>query len=324
MATAEPSCDICLKLHVTKSASVWCSESKEATCEDCKQRHRIQKATKNHETIPIEDYQELPLYITNIKLECEDHNQKLDFYCSFHSEPCCTRCVSEKHKDCREIKPLPEVADGVKSSAALSDLQDRVSDMSQVIGQLIQEKIDNKSNLQSTTIIDEVEHVRKAVNKHLDTIQDEMLTNHGDNDRQQIDNIDCLVDKLSEMKTNVDEIANALEKTKQHASNFQTFLGINKWIREIENHEMELRSAQNDQSMANVDIQIRINPLLSKIERDVSEFGKLEIYNSPPKKLVLRKEKQGQQLLIPSSPSIRRIQLSTIRSFDIPKGSQNV
>ncbi|CAC5358238.1 unnamed protein product [Mytilus coruscus] len=122
------------------------------------------------------------------------------------------------------------------------------------------------------------------------------------------------------METNVNEIANALEKTKQHASNFQTFLGINKWIREIENHEMELRSAQSDQSMANVDIQIRINPFLSKIERDVSEYGKLEINFSPPTKLVLRKEKQGQQLLIPSSPSISQIQHSTICSFDIPKG----
>ncbi|XP_052082907.1 uncharacterized protein LOC127720372 [Mytilus californianus] len=322
MATKYPTCDICLNLHVTKSASVWCSECEEAICKDCEPRHRTQKATKNHKTIAIENYQELPLYIADIKLECEDHSQKLDFYCSVHSEPCCTRCISENHKDCRELKPLPEVVDGVKSSAAFVDLEDRVKDLSQVISQIIQEKLDNKSNLkgQRKTIINEVERVRKTINTHLDTIQDALLNTLGANERRQGDGIDRLVEKLGKMKANVDEIANGLEKTKNHASNFQTFLGVNKWIREIENQEREVRSAQSDQSMANVGIQIEMNPLLDTLETDISEFGKLEVIFLQPPKLVLWKEQQGQALFFPSSQFIRRIKLSTNRSFDIPKG----
>ncbi|CAC5385043.1 unnamed protein product [Mytilus coruscus] len=259
MATAQPSCDICLNLHVTKSACVWCSECEEAICEDCVQRHRIQKATKNHKTILIEDYQQLPISILNIKLECGDHNQKLDFYCSNHNEPCCTRCVSENHKDCRDLKPLPEVVEGVKSSAAFSDLEDRVKDLSQVIGQTIQEKLNIKSELevQRNSIISEVEGARKAINIHLDKIQDELLNNLTTNEAQQRDNIDRLIGKLSKMQNSVNEIVYAVEKTKQHASNFQTFLGVNKWIIEIENHESEWKSAQSDQSMATVHLQMR-------------------------------------------------------------------
>ncbi|CAC5358236.1 unnamed protein product [Mytilus coruscus] len=257
MAALDPSCDVCLNLHVTKSASVWCSECEEAMCGDCEPRHRTHKATKNHKTIPIADYQELPTSIVNIKLECEDHNQKLDFYCSIHSEPCCTRCVSEKHKDCRELKPLLEVVDG-----------------------MIKEKTDNKSNLEfkKKTLIAVVERVRKAINKHLDTIQGELLSKIGENEGREGEKIDCLVSKLSKIKTKVDEIANDVEKTKQHASNFQTFLVVDKWTREIENQEKEIISAQSDQTMANVDIQIKINPLLSKMEGDITEFGKLEIH----------------------------------------------
>ncbi|CAC5358234.1 unnamed protein product [Mytilus coruscus] len=321
MATSDPSCDICLNLHVTKSATVWCSECEEAICEECEQRHRIQKATKYHKTIKIEDYQELPIYIANIKLECEDHNQKLDFYCSIHDEPCCTRCVSEKHKDCRELKPLPEVAEGVKSSAAFSDLEDRVKDMSQVIGQLIEEKLYHQSNLevQSKTIISEVDRVRKAINKHLNSIQNELLISIATTKGQQSENIDNLVGKLSKMKTNVAEIASGLEKTKQHASDYQTFLGVRKWIPEIENQERDVISIESDQGMADVDLQLTMNKILDKIEKNISEFGRLEIYFSPPKKFVLRKEKQGQILLIPSPRCFSKIKLSKIRSFDIQK-----
>ncbi|CAC5358241.1 unnamed protein product [Mytilus coruscus] len=323
MATSDPSCDICLNLHVTKSATVWCSECEEALCEECKQRHCIQKATKNHKTIQIEDYQELPIYIANIKLECEDHNRKLDFYCSIHNEPCCTRCVSEKHKDCRELKQLPEVVDGIKSSAAFSDLQDRVTDMSQVIGQLIKEKIDNKSNLQiqRTAVIAEVERVRKAINKHLDKIQDELLNMVRANEEQHRDNIDSMIGKLSKMKNDVDEIANALEKTKQHASNFQTFLGVNKWSREIETQEREVKTAHSDHSMDNVELLIKMSPLVEELEKNVSEFGKLVVTFSPRTKLVLWKEKQSQSLLITASKSISKIELSNLCSFDIPRGS---
>lgn len=57
-----------------------------------------------------------------------------------------------------------------------------MKDMSQVIGQIIQEKVDNKSNLEvkKRILIAEVEGVRKSINKHLDTIQGELLGTIGE------------------------------------------------------------------------------------------------------------------------------------------------
>ncbi|CAC5358235.1 unnamed protein product [Mytilus coruscus] len=72
--------------------------------------------------------------------------------------------------------------------------------------------------------------------------------------------------------------------------------------------------------MANVDIRIQMNPILDKIEKDISEFGKLEVNFNPPAKVILRKEKQGQKPLIPSTQSISKIKLSKLRSFDLPEG----
>ncbi|XP_071146759.1 uncharacterized protein [Mytilus edulis] len=324
MATLDRSCDICVNLHVRTSASVWCSECEEAICNECEPRHQIQKATKNHKTIPIADYQELPESITNIKLECEDHNQKLVFYCSIHSEACCTRCVSEKHKDCRELKPLAEVVEGMKSSAVFSELEDRVKDLSQFIELIIQEKLENKSNLgdQRIMIITEVERVRNTINTHLSTLQDDLLNTVGANEQRQLGTIDYLVQKLSKMKANVDEIAHGLEKTKKHASNFQTFLAVDKWTRDIENEEMDVKTLEGDQNMANVQFQININPMLDQFVHNVVEFGTLEVNKfSPSTKLDLRKDKQGQELSMQTPQYIlSKIKCSKLCSFDIPKG----
>ncbi|VDI77912.1 Hypothetical predicted protein [Mytilus galloprovincialis] len=170
--------------------------------------------------------------------------------------------------------------------------------MSQVIGQLIAEKLYHKSNLevQSHTIITEVERVRKAINKHLNSIKNDLLYKIATTKGQQSENIDLLIKKLSQMKTNIAVIASGLEKTKQHASDYQAFLGIRKWIPEIENQEQDVISIERDHGMADVDLQLKMNKILDKMETNVSEFGRLEIYFSPPTKFALRKERQDTPL----------------------------
>lgn len=82
-------------------------------------------------------------------------------------------------------------------------------------------------------------------------------------------------------------------------SNMHPIFRPNKWIREIEIYEKELISAQCDQSMATIDIQIKMNLLLFKIEQEISEFGMLDVNFIQPSKLIFWKEKHSQQLLIP-------------------------
>ena len=60
MATSTVACNVCSVRHITKSSAIWCSECDEGFCTDCKEYHSIAKATRDHVTITIGEYQKIP------------------------------------------------------------------------------------------------------------------------------------------------------------------------------------------------------------------------------------------------------------------------
>ncbi|CAC5423749.1 unnamed protein product [Mytilus coruscus] len=324
MATSLPICDICMTDGTSIAASVWCSECEEAICINCEKQHDRMKLTKNHKKIPIGDYQKLPGSVADIKQECKVHNRKLDFYCLIHNEPCCVSCVSKKHGTCHTLKPLTEVVDGVKSSAAFEDLEDRANDISELIGSLIKDKKDNKTRIecQKKRIISEVQNVRKAILNHLDTLQMDLLNKLDNEEKEQFKSIDSFIRKISEMRTNVDQIVSNLKQIKKHASDFQAFLAIHEWNTKIGKEEKDLMSFQTDQIMDSVDIRTEFSPILMKFEKEVNEFGKLEVKYSSAKKILLKKEQQG-QIFVPAFNTVDNIKLTKIHSFQTPDGASS-
>ena len=76
MATSTVACNVCSVRHITKSSAVWCSECDEGFCTDCKEYHSLAKATRDHITITIEEYQKLPPFIVGINPFCDEHREK--------------------------------------------------------------------------------------------------------------------------------------------------------------------------------------------------------------------------------------------------------
>ncbi|VDI69377.1 Hypothetical predicted protein [Mytilus galloprovincialis] len=72
--------------------------------------------------------------------------------------------------------------------------------------------------------------------------------------------------------------------------------------------------------MSVFDIQFELSPILTKFDKYVKELGKLEVKCSTLKKILLRKEKQG-QLFVPDFKTVDDIILTNIRSFQTPKGT---
>ncbi|VDI20930.1 Hypothetical predicted protein [Mytilus galloprovincialis] len=54
MAASTTLCCPCSERHITKPSEYWCSECEEAICNDCQEHHRVFKATRIHELIPID------------------------------------------------------------------------------------------------------------------------------------------------------------------------------------------------------------------------------------------------------------------------------
>ncbi|CAC5414595.1 unnamed protein product [Mytilus coruscus] len=324
MASFSPSCDICQNLHMTKPAIAWCFECDEAICDDCEKKHGIQKATRHHNATSIDDYQKLPSSISNIRQECEDHNKKMNFYCSTHIEPCCVSCISAKHKNCRELTDLSEIAKGVKYSTEFVDLKERVKDVSLILEELTQSKIDQKLNLHNMkqTIDYEVERIRKVINCHLDKLQNKFSELLVDKELQQRNIIDSLIGELSVMKSYAAKISDELQITEQHASEFQTFLNIKKWSKEIEDIENYLKYIQKSKDLGSVKMYMELCPILETIETTVTEFGKVSVKIQKTTEIVLQKEKQGQTLI--PAPRITNINLTKICSLRVSMGKHEV
>ncbi|CAG2203317.1 unnamed protein product [Mytilus edulis] len=156
----------------------------------------------------------------------------MTFYCSTHIEPCCVSCISDKHKHCRELVDLSEVTKGVKCSTEFLDLKERVEDVSLILEELTQSKVDQKLNLQNMKqkIDYDVERIRKAINCHLDKLQNKFSELLVDTELQQRNIIDRLIEELSEIQYSAAKISDELQITEQHASEFQTFLNIKKMV----------------------------------------------------------------------------------------------
>ncbi|CAG2254828.1 unnamed protein product [Mytilus edulis] len=77
MASNFSVCGICDFRHVTKPSVVWCSECDEGLCNDCKEHHSISKSSRDHDIVPIDDYQNLPSEVLQHKL-IEELNLTID------------------------------------------------------------------------------------------------------------------------------------------------------------------------------------------------------------------------------------------------------
>ncbi|CAC5395316.1 unnamed protein product [Mytilus coruscus] len=307
-------CDICMQLNVKRVANVWCSECEEKKCEECEEKHQVQKATRHHNTIAIKDYQLLPDSIANISQECEFHKEKFEFYCQIHYLPLCKRCATGQHKECNALKPLQEIVKSVKESVAFQDIENRVNDGLEIVRKIVKFQHANKTHLEGKhdEFIAEVECVKTIVNNHLDQLKQEILnqlTVHQENTNSVIKNLD-------EMQSSVVAIGNELAKSKQHASDFQTFLCINEWDSKVQKYETEINAVQYHEGK--IELTIELNLIQEKIINAITEFGILGISFSNPERLTLKKVRQG-QLFIPTPNLVNRVKLTNIETLRIPK-----
>ena len=84
MSSSPSFCGICDMRHISKPSEVWCPQCEEGLCTECIEHHSLVKLSRNHTTIPIEEYQKLPSYVLEIKEHCDEHHEKFDLYCKEH------------------------------------------------------------------------------------------------------------------------------------------------------------------------------------------------------------------------------------------------
>ncbi|XP_071150544.1 uncharacterized protein [Mytilus edulis] len=322
MATSTSLCGPCSERHITKPSTYWCSECEEAICNDCREHHKVLKATGSHELIPIDKYKSLPSFITGIQQSCTYHNEKYQLYCVAHALPFCFKCVKE-HQKCNVI-PLDEVTNNTKTSGLLQDLEARLVDLLHNIDII---KQDRKANLASIEERKErhrtkIRQIRTQMNEHLDKLENGIKQDLEKNVCQCKGNIQNMLASVQEKGKLITEYQNNLQSIKQHATDVQTFLVMRDIEMKIFDNEQYLQSLVENNQFEPVDIVFKVDLGVLSILESLKSVGSIEVKNKLRSiRLIRAKDKQAQLQVTPKK-TINNLKL--IRQKKITTGGVNI
>ncbi|XP_071149184.1 E3 ubiquitin-protein ligase TRIM71-like [Mytilus edulis] len=322
MATSTALCGPCSERHITKQSTYWCSECEEAICDDCQEHHKVLKATRSHQLIPIDKYKSLPSCITDIQQLCTYHNEKYQQYCAAHALPICLKCIKE-HQKCNVIH-IDEVINNAKTSGHFQDLETRLMDLLQNIDKVKKDRTANLSNIEEKKErqLVEIQKIRIQINKHLDILEKEIKQDLEKKVSQCKNNIQKL---LSEVKVKEDLIAeyqNNLQSVKQHASDLQTFLVMRNIEVKVFENEQYLQSLVETNKLDPVDLTCNVDPGVLSIFDSLKTFGAIEVdKKSSSIRLIREKDKQAQLQVTPKK-TIDDVKL--ILQKTITTGGENI
>ena len=140
MASSTPVCGICDLRCITKPAILWCFECDEGLCAECKDHHSLSKGSRNHDTVAISDYQQLPSDVVKISQNCGKHNENYTIYCIKHACLCCSSCIVEKHMECRDFDILADIVQITNFPNAFYKIEQPLTDLSDNINNICNNK----------------------------------------------------------------------------------------------------------------------------------------------------------------------------------------
>ena len=140
MSSAPSFCGICDIRHISKPSEVWCPDCEEGICTECIEHHNLAKPSRNHTTIPIEEYQKLPSYVLEITEYCDEHHES-----SIYTVKNMSVCVGEfaswkKHSDCKNVTLMEEIIKNVKESTMFDETDHLIKEMIENIGKIRQNR----------------------------------------------------------------------------------------------------------------------------------------------------------------------------------------
>lgn len=296
MASSFDNCDICSLRHVSKLSVVWCSDCDEGLCQDCLEHHSLSKLSRNHNVLPIAEYKKLPSFLVNIKLHCDEHDEKYLLFCKEHNECVCRKCaISEKHRECKDMFPVEDVIQNSKTSVAFTEIESSLQEMKKNITLILEDRQKNLSSLSAAKrkIESEILAIRQQINNHLDKIQDLFMVEVNsavENSTQKIQNF---LASLKKDQREIDEYIEDVENIKKHATDMQTFLGITELENKLNKIENTFISWSKGDSLAQTGVSYQLNNVLQNINDEINTFGKT-VVDIQTGELSLERRKEGQ------------------------------
>ncbi|CAC5372552.1 unnamed protein product [Mytilus coruscus] len=318
-------CGPCEARHTTEIAVVWCIDCDDGLCPSCLEHHKVSKASNKHQTIPVSKYAEVESVSSLIKLECEEHNQKLSFFCQDHYPTACALCIPEKHQQCTGIKPIEQLAQHAKSSTELFDLEKGLKELANTLVELKTRRQQNIEEIrdQRKNILAEIKSLRKQIDMYLDDLESDLLKQLEDFSNQNISEIEKLLSKLKDKETQIKNLGESIYQIKETLSNVQVFLAT-KSVGEKLREEQKWISTLCDQDVAKESIlELSTDSQLTHLLSDLKHFGTIKVVRKSCQIKVGAWEQQRAQLNVPMPAAMRDIDKTKLELLRMIKFHKN-
>ncbi|VDI49056.1 Hypothetical predicted protein, partial [Mytilus galloprovincialis] len=310
MASNTSICGICSLRQLTKVCKHWCPGCEDGICDECKEHHKLLKATRSHEPIPISSYKSLPSFITGIHQSCFYHNEQYQLYCVEHALPMCFKCINDHHK-CN-VTTLEKVTNNFKTSEQFLDLESRLDDLFQNIDRIKKDRHLNVTNIKETKtrLIEEVRQKRVEINKHLDNLEKQIIKDLEEKECQSTESIKTVLSSVKEKETIINQCQANFLSIKQYASDLQTFLGMTEIEVKVKENEQLLHSLREAKSLEQLELTWKLDPFLETILNSLKNFGSIELKTQTSSLEFIRaKDKQAQLQVVTMKKNIDDVKL---------------
>ena len=325
MSSSPSFCGMCDIRHISKPSEVWCPDCDERLCTECLDNHSLAKPCRNHTTIPIAEYRKHPSYVLEIKEYCSEHNEKFNLYCKEHECPCCGVCIVETHRDCIDVIILENLIKDVKTSDIFNEMEQLIYEMVETIGKFKQNRETNSSAVREQKIIVgyKIRKLRTKVNNHLDKLQEDLMKELTEAEKQITDETRELLTSLDKKQKELAEYQTNVVNIKRYASDLQTYLTVKQIEKELETHDTCLQSLVKSDSLNQTKLTCKIDNRLKTIATNIPKFGEVLVESTPCEMICGRKkDKQAQMMVADLLPhmSVANLQLKMKQKINI-KGS---
>ena len=322
MSSSPSVCGICDIRHISRPSEVWCPQCEEGLCTECLEHHSLSKPSRNHTTVPIEEYQKWPSYVLEIKEYCDEHHEKFDLYCRDHDCPCCRICIMENHSDCNNVTIIEKITKNVKTSTMFTEIEHSIKEIIETISKTRQNRETNSSSVkeQKRIIENEIHELRTEINNHLDRLQEDLMKEMTEAVKQETEETHELLVSLDEQQKELTEYQTNMVNIKRYASDLQTFLAVKQIEKDVETNDMCLQSLLNGDSLTQANLSCKIDTDLKTITKSIKKFGEVVVESKPCELTFARKKyKQTQMMVADLSPpmSVQNIQLTLTQKINI-------
>ena len=172
-------CGACRRDGEGKGATDYCISCMEALCDNCSKYHKKNLASSNHKLCTVTDLQKRDvLTMVSLESKCLVHKDRpIELYCNDHEEPCCTMCVSTKHRKCDSVETIEEKAKKLRENKAYESLLVEVKETEKCLCTIKRKQEENISKFEdnSNKVREEINDLDRKIAQHIERLKNASL-----------------------------------------------------------------------------------------------------------------------------------------------------